>query len=78
MVTPAGPALGLLRSRQGVFVVADHAVEDWPVRPRREDPRHRHAGHRALVAAVAAGDAESAARAAQEELEGAPARLRTA
>ncbi|MEU3225983.1 FCD domain-containing protein [Streptomyces sp. NPDC006976] len=45
---------------------------------RREDPRHGHAGHRALVAAVVAGDADSAARAAQEELEGTLARLRTA
>ncbi|MFF5334045.1 FadR/GntR family transcriptional regulator [Streptomyces sp. OfavH-34-F] len=45
---------------------------------RREDPQHGHAGHRALVTAVVAGDPEAAARAAQAELESTLARLREA
>ncbi|WNI27015.1 FCD domain-containing protein [Streptomyces sp. ITFR-16] len=45
---------------------------------RRENPHHGEAGHRALVAAVVAGDAESAARAARTELEATLARLRAA
>ncbi|MFE1403805.1 FadR/GntR family transcriptional regulator [Streptomyces sp. NPDC058770] len=45
---------------------------------RREDPDHGDATHDALVRAVVAGDAESAGRAAQAELEATLARLRTA
>ncbi|MFG2597865.1 FadR/GntR family transcriptional regulator [Streptomyces sp. NPDC048462] len=43
---------------------------------RRADPDHGHAQHRALVTAVVAGDAESAGRAAQAELEHTLTRLR--
>lgn len=43
---------------------------------RRADPDHGHAQHRALVTAVVAGDAESAGRAAQAELEHILTRLR--
>ncbi|WP_443051205.1 FadR/GntR family transcriptional regulator [Streptomyces sp. JV185] len=43
---------------------------------RREDPGHGDAAHDALVRAVVAGDAESAGRAAQAELEATLARLR--
>lgn len=45
---------------------------------RREDPDHGDATHDALVRAVVAGDAESAGRAAQAELESTLARLRAA
>ncbi|MEU3657067.1 FCD domain-containing protein [Streptomyces sp. NPDC032161] len=45
---------------------------------RREDPDHGDATHDALVRAVVAGDAESAGRAAQAELEATLARLRSA
>ncbi|MEV7400946.1 FCD domain-containing protein [Streptomyces sp. NPDC091267] len=44
---------------------------------RRDDPHHGDAAHRALVTAVVAGDAESAGRAAQAELEQTLAHLRT-
>lgn len=43
---------------------------------RREDPGHGDAAHDALVRAVVAGDAESAGRVAQAELEATLARLR--
>lgn len=43
---------------------------------RRGDPHHGDAQHRALVTAVVAGDAESAGRAAQEELQHTLDRLR--
>ncbi|MFF9570713.1 FadR/GntR family transcriptional regulator [Streptomyces sp. NPDC014685] len=43
---------------------------------RREDPCHGDAAHAELVRAVVAGDAESAGRAAQSELESTLARLR--
>ncbi|MFJ1834710.1 FadR/GntR family transcriptional regulator [Streptomyces sp. NPDC088175] len=45
---------------------------------RREGPDHGDATHDALVRAVVAGDAESAGRAAQTELESTLARLRAA
>ncbi|MGW0961934.1 FadR/GntR family transcriptional regulator [Streptomyces gelaticus] len=45
---------------------------------RREDPGHGDAAHDTLVRAVVAGDAESAGRAAQAELEATLARLRAA
>ncbi|MER6116254.1 FadR/GntR family transcriptional regulator [Streptomyces sp. NPDC001743] len=45
---------------------------------RRGDPHHGDAQHRALVTAVVAGDAESAGRAAQEELRHTLDRLRAA
>ncbi|MFH8515142.1 FadR/GntR family transcriptional regulator [Streptomyces gelaticus] len=45
---------------------------------RREDPGHGDAAHDTLVRAVVAGDAESAGRAAQAELEVTLARLRAA
>ncbi|MFI6892521.1 FadR/GntR family transcriptional regulator [Streptomyces sp. NPDC050256] len=44
---------------------------------RRGDPHHGDAQHRALVTAVVAGDAESAGRAAQEELRHTLERLRS-
>lgn len=45
---------------------------------RRGDPHHGEAQHRALVTAVVAGDAESAGRAAQAELQHTLDRLRAA
>ncbi|MEU1348174.1 FadR/GntR family transcriptional regulator [Streptomyces sp. NPDC005775] len=45
---------------------------------RRGDPQHGEAQHRALVTAVVAGDAESAGRAAQAELQHTLDRLRAA
>ncbi|WP_335941432.1 FadR/GntR family transcriptional regulator [Streptomyces sp. PTD5-9] len=45
---------------------------------RREDPAHGDHAHDALVRAVVAGDAESAGRAAEAELEATLARLRAA
>ncbi|MCX5140417.1 FadR/GntR family transcriptional regulator [Streptomyces sp. NBC_00338] len=45
---------------------------------RRDDPNHGDAEHHALVRAVVAGDAESAGRAAQAELENTLSRLRAA
>lgn len=45
---------------------------------RRGDPHHGEAQHRALVTAVVAGDAESAGRAAEAELQHTLARLRAA